>query len=351
VTVADDEGGATFGVRARAVVNASGPWVDDLRRLDRPEDQPSLQLTKGIHVVYRASDLPARHCVVMRAADGRPVFVVPRGTHIYVGTTDTEYVGAPDEPAITLEDVTYLQEALTRTFSGISATAERAIGAWAGVRPLIREPGKKPSEISRKDEIVVSPSGLVTIAGGKLTAYRRMAERVVETVAPLIGRALPESRSAEQTLPGGDLQGARDLSAFAALPEVRAALQELSAETAARLIATYGSDALEVATTADGPDALSLVAPDVPLSVAEIQYAIRHEMAVTLVDILERRSRLSYFATDTAREAAPAVAAIAARELAWDASRIRREVDAFTRQCDARLAWRTADPRSSKETH
>jgi glycerol-3-phosphate dehydrogenase len=342
VTVADGEGGGSFDVRAHAVVNASGPWVDDLRRLDRPEDPPSLQLTKGIHVVYRTSDLPARHCVVMRAADGRPVFVVPRGTHIYVGTTDTEYVGAPDEPAITAEDVAYLHEALTRTFSGISASPERAIGAWAGVRPLIREPGKKPSEISRKDEIVVSSTGLVTIAGGKLTAYRRMAERVVETVASLVGRTLPASPSAEQTLPGGDLQGARDLATFAELPAVRNALRQLSPETRARLIATYGGDALDVATNADGPDALSLVAPEVPLSVAEIQYAIRHEMALTLVDILERRSRLSYFATETARDAAPAVAAIAARELAWDASRIQREVDAFTRQCDARLAWRTA---------
>jgi glycerol-3-phosphate dehydrogenase len=343
VTVADDEGGGSFDVRARAVVNASGPWVDELRRLDRPEDQPSLQLTKGIHVVYRATDLPARHCVVMRAADGRPVFVVPRGTHIYIGTTDTEYVGAPDEPLISADDVAYLHEALTRTFSGVSASPERAIGAWAGVRPLIREPGKKPSEISRKDEIVVSPTGLVTIAGGKLTAYRRMAERVVETVASLVGRPLPASPSAEQTLPGGDLLGARDLAAFADLPVVRDALGQLSQETRTRLIATYGGDALDVAANADGPDALSLVAEDVPLTVAEIQYAIRYEMALTLVDILERRSRLSYFATETARDAAPAVAAIAARELAWDASRIEREVHAFTRQCDARLAWRTAE--------
>ncbi len=349
VGVRDDEGGAAFDVRARVVVNAAGPWVDELRRLERPEDLPSLHLTKGIHVVFRASDLPARNCVVMRAADGRPVFVVPRGGHIYVGTTDTDYTGPLDEPAITAEDVHYLEEALARTFSGITVAAERAIGAWAGLRPLVQEPGKKPSEISRKDEIVVSATGLVTIAGGKLTAYRRMAERVVDTVAPLLGRNLPPSPSAEQVLPGGDLQGARDVDAFAALPAVQSALASVPHDTAARLIATYGSDALDVAHTADGPDALSLVAPDVPLSVAEIHYAIRHEMALTLVDVLERRTRLSYFATETARSAAPAVAAIAARELAWDATRIGREIESFTRQCDARLAWRTA-PRPRKET-
>jgi glycerol-3-phosphate dehydrogenase len=168
-------------------------------------------------------------------------------------------------------------------------------------------------------------------------------------VAPLLGRKLPASPSADQTLPGGDLDGARDLTAFAALPKVQSALRALDAETASRWIAAYGSDALEVSATVDGPDALSAVAPDVPLTVAEVHYAIRHEMAITLVDVLERRARLSFFATEAARSAAPAVAAIAARELGWDATRIRREVDDFTRQCDARLAWRSGPPPSSKE--
>jgi len=340
VEIRDEESGATIGVRARAVVNAAGPWVDDVRRLDRADDGPSLHLTKGIHVVFRTADLPAHHCVVMRARDGRPVFVVPRRDHVYVGTTDTDYVGPLDEPSITSDDVAYLHEALQRTFRGITATHDRAIGAWAGLRPLVQEPGKKPSEISRKDEIVVSATGVVTIAGGKLTAYRRMAERVVEAVAPLVGRSLAASRSAEETLPGGDLQGARDLESFAALPSVRTALGGLPADTAARLVATYGGDALDVVARATGPDAWSPVTATAPLTVAEVQYAIRHEMALTLVDVLERRTRLSYFATDVAREAAPAVAAIAARDLGWDGRRITREVEDFTRQCDARLAWR-----------
>lgn len=350
VDARDEEGRATIAIRARAVVNAGGPWVDEVRRLDRPEELPSLHLTKGIHVVFRPDDLPARHCVVMRARDGRPVFVVPRRDHVYVGTTDTDYVGSLDEPVITAEDVAYLREALERTFHGIDVRPERAIGAWAGLRPLVQEPGKKPSEISRKDEIVVSTTGVVTIAGGKLTAYRRMAERVVETVAPLLRRTLAVSRSAEESLPGGDLQGARDLQSFAAMPSVRDALRAVSDEAAARLIATYGSDALEVAAAAEGPDAAAAVAAGVPLTVAEVRYAIRHEMALTLVDVLERRTRLAYFATETARSAAPAVAAIAARELGWDGSRVRREIDEFTRRCDARLAWRTGTSMPPKES-
>ena len=348
VTVHEEEDRLGFDVRARAVVNAGGPWVDDLRRLDRPDDLPSLHLTKGIHVVFRETDLPARHCVVMRAADGRPVFVVPRGSYVYVGTTDTNYDGPLEEPAVTAADVAYLLEAVARTFSGIAVAPERAIGAWAGLRPLIQEAGKKPSEISRKDEIVVSPSGLVTIAGGKLTAYRRMAERVIDTVAPLIGRTLPASSSAEQALPGGDLGGARDLDAFATQPAVRASLEGVSPETASRFIATYGSDALEVVRTADGPDAFTALAPEIPLSPAEVQYAIRHEMARTLVDILERRTRLAFFATESARAAAPMVARVAGRELGWDEIRMQREVNDFTRQCQARLAWR-GTPQPSKE--
>jgi len=340
VAVRDEESRLVFDVRAHAVVNASGPWVDELRQLDQPDHRPSLHLTKGIHIVFRTADLPARHCVVMRAQDGRPVFVVPRDGYVYVGTTDTNYEGPLDEPVVTAADVAYLQEAVARTFTGVAVEPAHAIGAWAGLRPLIQEAGKKPSEISRKDEIVVSSSGLVTIAGGKLTAYRRMAERVVDTVGPLIKKALPPSPSAEQMLPGGNLAGAQDLESYAALPAIRTALAGVPADTAARLIATYGSDALDVVRHADGPDALATFSPEIPLSAAEVQYAIRHEMAQTLVDVLERRSRLAYFATEAARAAAPRVANIAAGELGWDARRTAHEVESFTRQCDARLAWR-----------
>ncbi len=341
VTIEDVESGARFDIRARSIVNAAGPWVDELRRLDRPEEPPSLRLTKGIHVVFRAADLPARHCVVMRARDGRPVFVVPRGASIYVGTTDTDYEGPLDEPAITGEDVTYLIDALERTFTGLGVSPERAVGAWAGLRPLIQEPGKKPSEISRKDEIVVSATGLVTIAGGKLTAYRCMAERVVDAVAPLLGRTLSASASGTQSLPGGDLGGARDLAAYAASASVRAAFEGVPADTVTRLVATYGSDALEVAAAHAGDSqALAPLAADVALSAAEVRYAIRHEMACTLADILERRTRLALFSTAAAHAAAPLVAQIAAQELGWDGARGEREIDAFGRQCKARLAWR-----------
>ncbi len=199
VRLTDAESGTSLTARARVIVNAAGPWVDELRRLARAEDGPRLHLTKGIHLVLRAKDLPARHCVVMRARDRRPVFVVPYGRHVYVGTTDTSYEGPLEEPAIVPEDAEYLFDAVARSFAGPAISARDVVGAWAGLRPLVHEKGKRPSEISRKDEIVVSGRGLVTIAGGKLTTYRRMAERVVETAAALLGRVLPASLSA--TLP------------------------------------------------------------------------------------------------------------------------------------------------------
>jgi glycerol-3-phosphate dehydrogenase len=169
VEIRDEESGATVVARARVVVNAAGPWVDAVRALDVPGGPGTLTLTKGIHLVFRAEDLPARHCVVMNARDGRPVFTVRRGPHVYVGTTDTPYEGPLDEPPITGEDAAYLLDAVVRTFPALGLGVRHVVGAWAGLRPLVRVEGKAPSEISRRDEITVSAAGVVTVAGGKLT--------------------------------------------------------------------------------------------------------------------------------------------------------------------------------------
>jgi glycerol-3-phosphate dehydrogenase len=322
------------------VVNAAGPWVDAIRRLERPAEKPALHLTKGIHLVFCHDDLPVRHCVVMRARDGRPVFAVPRGARVYVGTTDTSYEGPLDEPAVTGEDAAYLLEALGRSFTCVGLDAGHVVGAWAGLRPLVHEEGKRPSEISRKDEIAVSASGLVTIAGGKLTTYRRMAERAVATAAPLLGRELGPGDSGTRALAGGDLGGAPDLAAYGASKAVRAAMADVPPEIASRLLATYGSDVLEVVRAAAQPAELASLAPGADLSAAEVRHAARNEMARTITDVLERRSRLALMATDTARAVAPAVANILAAELGWNPGRVDAELATLARQADLRLAWR-----------
>jgi glycerol-3-phosphate dehydrogenase len=276
----------------------------------------------------------------MRARDRRPVFAVPHGRYVYVGTTDTSYEGPLEEPPVMPEDAEYLLDAVARTFDGPAVSAREVIGAWAGLRPLVHEEGKRPSEISRKDEIVVSVSGLVTIAGGKLTTYRRMAERVVETAATLLGRTLPASTSATLPLTGGDLAGATSLAQYATSPTVRDALDAVPDDVATRLLGTYGNNALEVVAAGDRVESLRPLMDGAPLSEAEVRYAVRAEMARTVADVLERRSRLALFATESARAVAPQVADIMAEELGWSDGRRAAELAAFDRAAIARLAWR-----------
>jgi glycerol-3-phosphate dehydrogenase len=326
--VRDVHSDATFTARARVVVNAAGPWVDAVRRLDVEAPGPVLHLTKGIHLVFRVEDLPVRHCVVMRARDRRPLFTVPRGPYVYVGTTDTSYEGPLEEPAVTAEDAEYLFDTLTRSFPDLHLASGHVVGAWAGLRPLVHEEGRSPSEISRKDEIAVSPSGLITIAGGKLTTYRRMAERVVEAALSLLQRTAPAGRSSSEPLAGGDLAADPVVAGF------------VPGEIRARLRAVHGSDAGEVCALADDLASWEPLAPDVPLSPAEVRHAVRREMACTLADVLERRSRLALFATERACAVAPKVAALVGAELGWSDERRDAELAAFTHQCEARLGWR-----------
>ena len=340
VELRDGESGAAFTARARVIVNAAGPWVDAVGRLEGPSARPRLHLTKGIHLVFRADDLPVRHCVVMRARDGRPVFTVARGPHVYVGTTDTSYEGPLEEPTVAAGDASYLLEAVSRSFVGLDVGPRGVVGQWAGLRPLVREPGKAPSEISRKDEVTVTATGVVTVAGGKLTTYRRMAERVLAVVAPLVGRTVARSEAALRPIAGGDLGDAPDIAAYARSYTVQAGMESVPPETAARLIATYGSDALAAARAAIEPSELRPLTPGVPLCAAEVRYAARSEMARTLADVLERRSRLALFETAAALAVAPAAARILAGELGWDTCRHDAELASFARLAAARLAWR-----------
>src|SRR5204863_344590 len=190
-------------VRSRAVVNAAGPWVDVVRARARALSGARLHLTKGIHLVVRRDRLPVQHIVVMQARDRRSVFAVPHGDFTYLGTTDTDY-GAPTAyPEVTSKDAAYLFEAAQRTFAGPPLTSADVVATWAGLRPLLHEEGKSPSEISRRDEIMEAENGLVSIAGGKLTTHRRMAERVVDLVCHRLGVTRP-CRTETVALPNGE---------------------------------------------------------------------------------------------------------------------------------------------------
>ena len=206
-------------IRGRVVVNAAGPWVDAVRLLSEPGDKPRLRLTKGIHLGVRTDRIGLSHIVVMNARDKRGVFAIPRGAVTYLGTTDTDYPQPDDYPFITHDDVDYLLDAANRTFDvDPPLTPDDVVSAWAGLRPLLHQEGKKPSELSRKDEIMVGASGLLSIAGGKLTTFRRMSERVVDLACERLrqrGVKLPARRgSSEEAILGSGDTG-DDVAGFA----------------------------------------------------------------------------------------------------------------------------------------
>ena len=172
----------SFNVKATQVVSAAGPWVDKLRVKDGSKKGKSLHLTKGVHVVVPKEKLPLNQSVYFDAFDGRMIFAIPRGAVTYLGTSDTNYSDSLDRVVSTIDDAKYLLGTANRIFPTVNLKVEDVVSSWAGLRPLIHEDGKSPSELSRKDEIFISESGLISIAGGKLTGYRKMAERVVDTV-------------------------------------------------------------------------------------------------------------------------------------------------------------------------
>ena len=183
VKVVDEVSGKEFTIKSKYVISAAGPWVDELRGLNNSKKGKQLHLTKGVHLVFPYEKLPVKQSVYFDIPDGRMMFAIPRGKITYVGTTDTNYNDNKDNVRTDIADAIYLISAVNNMFPDIHLELDDIISSWAGLRPLIHEEGKSASELSRKDEIFVSDTGLVSIAGGKLTGYRKMAERVVDRIA------------------------------------------------------------------------------------------------------------------------------------------------------------------------
>jgi glycerol-3-phosphate dehydrogenase len=316
-------------VRGRVIVNACGPWVDLVRLLSEPGDKPRLRLTKGIHLGLRTERIGLSRIVVMNARDRRGVFAIPRGAVTYLGTTDTDYPHAEDYPAITLADVEYLLDAANRTFDvDPPLVPEDVVSAWAGLRPLMQQEGKKPSELSRKDEIMIGAGGLISIAGGKLTTFRRMSERVVDLVVERLAAAgvtLPARRgTSEETLLDSGETG-DDVAAFA--QRLAARWPRVGRDIIERLVALYGSNAERIVDgIAADPVLAERLAPALALTRAEVEYAIREEMVLTLEDFMERRSRVLLWEPDNGVGAVDAVAQALGDAFGWTAARRREEI-------------------------
>lgn len=318
-------------VRARCLVNAAGPWVEAVRRLENAAAPSLLHLSNGIHVVLPAHRVPVRHIVVMTAADRRSIFVVPRGDIVYVGTTDTSYTGATAIwPAITRADVEYLLEPLPRVFDVEPVRPEECVAAWGGLRPLIAQPGKRPTEISRRDEIWIGPAGVLTIAGGKLTGYRKMAANVVERVAKALGATLREE-DRETPLPGGDLGAGLD-----ALASALARSFALTPLAAARLARLYGSEAESVAKAGPTP-----ILPGGRVLAGEIAWAVDEEGAATVTDVLYRRTRAALYEPGERTTLVRPVAERMAARLGWSEGRFWEEIATTMSALGRDLEFRT----------
>jgi glycerol-3-phosphate dehydrogenase len=322
--------GRRFRVKARAVVNAAGPWLEAVQRLEDATAKPLLHLSKGIHVTLPASKLPVNNLLVIRAADRRRIFAIRRGAVVYVGTTDTTHIAGPQVwPEITREEVRYLLDPLPLHFKVDPFEIGDVVGAWAGLRPLIADPTKtNPSEISRRDELLTGAAGVLSVAGGKLTGYRGMARKVLSTIAERDGKSLG-TLNEEPAIVGGDFDG--DLEALArALPDKHG----LGPRTAARLARLYGTEADAVASA--GPQQIH---PEFEVVRGEVEWAARHEGAVHLEDLVYRRLRLPLFDLGGTDVMVEPLAMAMAEVLGWTSEHTAAQISLVKRRLQQDLAF------------
>ncbi|QTN00347.1 FAD-dependent oxidoreductase [Sediminibacillus dalangtanensis] len=293
-------------VYAKKIVNAAGPWVDTLREKDGSKKGKTLQLTKGVHLVFDGETFPLTQAIYFDTPDGRMVFAIPREGKTYVGTTDTAYEGDIAHPVMTVEDRDYIIEAINYMFPEVGITADDVESSWAGLRPLIGEEGKDPGEISRKDEIFVSDSGLISMAGGKLTGYRKMAISAVDLVVKQLkeeeGVLYSSSETLHMPISGGDVGGSKGFEKFKQEKVNEGTALGLTGEEAASLVDTYGSNVERVFAMYTDLQNETAEAGIEPLVFAQLRYAIDEELIYKPVDFFVRRTGALFFHINWVRE-------------------------------------------------
>lgn len=329
--VRDRVSGMSYEIQARQVVNAAGPWVDELRKKDSSSFNKRLHLTKGVHLVVPYERFPLSQPIYFDVPDGRMIFAIPRGRVTYVGTTDTNYEGSIDSPVMTEADRDYLLKGVNDVFPAVSLTADDVESGWAGLRPLIHEEGKDPSELSRKDEIFQSPTGLITIAGGKLTGFRKMAERVVDLVLRrLVEKGMhsfqPCCTDQMYLVGGGDLgsSGFVDFRKEWLLKWKEVGVEQ---ELADELISRYGLQIEKI---------WNRIAEDgTTLTEAQVDFSVEEEMAVSVTDHLVRRTGDLYFHRQRSEQEMDQVFQRMSRLMDWDETRQKEEQN--------RMEWEAAN--------
>lgn len=339
--VVDQEDGREIEVRARVVVNATGVWSEQVLTMDDKSREGMLQPTQGIHVVIPRQKLCSRHAIVFDSpSDGRHVFLIPWGEFTLIGTTDTEFRGELDTPTATWEEVDYLLEAIDQAFRNAEISRDDIISTFAGLRPLVAKPGLagQPEQDvdssyarSRAHEIVESNSGLITIIGGKLTTHRLMAEQAVDQVQQRLA-----ADSASET---GRKCCTREKLEHA--DRRRILPTEVDDDAKRHLLETYGGQAAWILAYAEENPALGeRIVPELPYLMAEVVHSIRHEMALTLSDVMMRRTHVIYETRDGGLACARSVAELMGSHLGWDTAEIDRQLSEYASQVEHTQRWR-----------
>jgi glycerol-3-phosphate dehydrogenase len=370
VEVVDELTGERRRIRAARVANCTGPWTDATLSLEgtglSPDAPRLLRRTKGVHAVVRRTALPVEHAIVMvHPRDRRVLFAIPWGDRTYLGTTDTDYEGDPNDVAAELPDIDYLLEATAAYFPGHPLGYDDVVATWAGVRPLVAPPapgadapgaGVDESQVSREHTIREGDDGVITVAGGKLTTYRKMAQEIVDLVVRGLlaeGKvdrgALARPPTDRVPLPGADgwpeAEPGEDDDPLARIARraVEAGRGQVSPELARHLAATYGTRAPDLADRcAREPELARPLCPGRPEVLAQVDHAVDAELATRLVDVLIRRTQLFFRDPDQGLGAVDQIARRMAGRLGWDDTRREDEVARYQQEVARARRWRRA---------
>jgi glycerol-3-phosphate dehydrogenase len=315
-----------YEIKAKYVINAAGPWVDDIDDLEKAHGPHKLHITKGVHIVVDAKKIPVKQSVYFDTFDKRMIFIISRDEKTYIGTTDTFYEGDLVSPEITIEDKNYLLKCVNDYFPEVKLNLNDIESGWAGLRPLVNKPGKGPSEISRKDEMFISESGLIIIAGGKLTGYRKMAERVVDVVAKKYKvdekNNIAQCTTDKIKLSGGKVNDGLSFSEFVKSKIVNGNALGLSTVETEKLINCYGSNIDELYLIIEK---LKAEKSELPVILrGQLIYAIENEMCVAPADFFIRRTGLLYFDIETVKKYREELSAYMQNLLLWDAELVNK---------------------------
>ncbi len=326
--VADVETGETHEVRARVVINCTGVWTDDVQELAGGRGRFRVRASKGVHIVVARDRINAEVGMILRT-EKSVLFVIPWGTHWIIGTTDTDWDLDKAHPAASREDIDYILDHVNGVLT-TPLTHDDIEGVYAGLRPLLAGESDATSQLSREHAVARPQPGLISVAGGKYTTYRVMAEDAVDAAKVDLGPGVVDSVT--ETVP---IVGAEGYQALANQVERLARERDLPAWRVQHLLDRYGSLLTEVLDLgADDPDLLQAVPGAEEYLRAELVYAVTHESALHLDDLMARRTRISIETPDRGLEAARAAADLVAPVLGWDDDRRADEIAAY----EARVA-------------